>query len=148
MYPQYLGFKFLFSLCQTDSWSANPYHFRSATLSIWCSLTHWQDVVTMILLRYHFLIVRARQKSCAYLINFLSVLQYPVFPWVISDYTSTDLDLANPSTYRDLSKVGIYEYFMCQIISRFLYDWHKKYILAASWSIKSWPIKEVSREIL
>ncbi|GAM22164.1 hypothetical protein SAMD00019534_053390, partial [Acytostelium subglobosum LB1] len=30
--------------------------------------------------------------------------QYPVFPWVISDYTSKELDLANPAIYRDLSK--------------------------------------------
>jgi hypothetical protein len=27
-----------------------------------------------------------------------------VFPWVISDYTSAVLDLANPATFRDLSK--------------------------------------------
>uniref|UniRef100_A0A3B5L6U0 Uncharacterized protein n=1 Tax=Xiphophorus couchianus TaxID=32473 RepID=A0A3B5L6U0_9TELE len=30
--------------------------------------------------------------------------QYPVFPWVIADYTSTQLDLANSDTFRDLSK--------------------------------------------
>ena len=30
--------------------------------------------------------------------------QYPVFPWVLSDYTSVDLDLNNPSVYRDLRK--------------------------------------------
>ncbi|KAK2196225.1 bifunctional BEACH domain/BEACH domain superfamily/WD40-repeat-containing domain superfamily/WD40-YVTN repeat-like-containing domain superfamily [Babesia duncani] len=30
--------------------------------------------------------------------------RYPVFPWVISDYTSSSLDLANPRVYRDLSK--------------------------------------------
>lgn len=29
--------------------------------------------------------------------------QYPVFPWVIKDYTSTTLDLSSPSTYRDLT---------------------------------------------
>jgi hypothetical protein len=32
-------------------------------------------------------------------------LQYPVFPWIISDYSSESLDLSNPSSYRDLSKV-------------------------------------------
>ena len=31
--------------------------------------------------------------------------QYPVFPWVISNYESHDLDLSLPSNYRDLSKV-------------------------------------------
>ena len=30
--------------------------------------------------------------------------QYPVFPWIIADYTSEKLDLDKPETYRDLSK--------------------------------------------
>ncbi|CAG9784208.1 unnamed protein product [Diatraea saccharalis] len=30
--------------------------------------------------------------------------QYPVFPWVVADYTSETLDLSNTDTYRDLSK--------------------------------------------
>ena len=30
--------------------------------------------------------------------------RYPVFPWVLSDYTSKELDLNDPSVYRDLSK--------------------------------------------
>uniref|UniRef100_S4R477 Neurobeachin like 2 n=1 Tax=Petromyzon marinus TaxID=7757 RepID=S4R477_PETMA len=34
--------------------------------------------------------------------------QYPVFPWVLSDYTSDELDLSNPGVFRDLSKpIGI-----------------------------------------
>jgi len=33
--------------------------------------------------------------------------QYPVYPWVIVNYESTDLDLGLPSNYRDLSKVFI-----------------------------------------
>ncbi|XP_076336883.1 protein FAN-like isoform X2 [Tachypleus tridentatus] len=36
--------------------------------------------------------------------SFNDLTQYPVFPWVIADYTSTHLDLTNPSVYRDLSK--------------------------------------------
>ncbi|KAF5731677.1 Beige-related and WD-40 repeat-containing protein isoform 1 [Tripterygium wilfordii] len=32
------------------------------------------------------------------------ITQYPVFPWILSDYSSEDLDLTNPSSYRDLSK--------------------------------------------
>ncbi|KAB0349750.1 hypothetical protein FD754_014607 [Muntiacus muntjak] len=31
-------------------------------------------------------------------------MQYPVFPWVLADYTSQTLNLMNPKTYRDLSK--------------------------------------------
>ncbi|XP_069107826.1 neurobeachin-like protein 1 isoform X1 [Argopecten irradians] len=30
--------------------------------------------------------------------------QYPVFPWILSDYISETLDLNNPETFRDLSK--------------------------------------------
>ncbi|KAF8885379.1 hypothetical protein CPB84DRAFT_1837906 [Gymnopilus junonius] len=30
--------------------------------------------------------------------------QYPVFPWVLSDYASQTLDLNNPASYRDLTK--------------------------------------------
>lgn len=36
--------------------------------------------------------------------SFQDITQYPVFPWVISDFQSEQLDLANPSSYRDLSK--------------------------------------------
>ena len=32
--------------------------------------------------------------------------QYPVFPWVLADYTSDILDLSDPDTFRDLSKVA------------------------------------------
>ncbi|KAM4688448.1 protein FAN [Discoglossus pictus] len=30
--------------------------------------------------------------------------QYPVFPWIIADYTSSELDLTIPETFRDLRK--------------------------------------------
>lgn len=30
--------------------------------------------------------------------------QYPVFPWVLKDYTSESIDLMDPRVYRDLSK--------------------------------------------
>nr|XP_015214918.1 PREDICTED: neurobeachin-like protein 1 [Lepisosteus oculatus] len=34
--------------------------------------------------------------------------QYPVFPWILSDYTSEELDLNNPLVFRDLSKpIGV-----------------------------------------
>jgi hypothetical protein len=36
--------------------------------------------------------------------SFQDLTQYPVFPWVIADYTSDVLDLNNPETFRDLSK--------------------------------------------
>uniref|UniRef100_A0A803Y6H6 Neurobeachin-like protein 2 n=1 Tax=Meleagris gallopavo TaxID=9103 RepID=A0A803Y6H6_MELGA len=34
--------------------------------------------------------------------------QYPVFPWILRDYTSDELDLNNPAVFRDLSKpIGV-----------------------------------------
>lgn len=36
--------------------------------------------------------------------TFNDITQYPVFPWVIADYTSEELDLNNPATFRDLTK--------------------------------------------
>lgn len=30
--------------------------------------------------------------------------QYPIFPWVITDYESAELDLQNSSVYRDLRR--------------------------------------------
>ncbi|EGW30840.1 uncharacterized protein SPAPADRAFT_142074 [Spathaspora passalidarum NRRL Y-27907] len=36
--------------------------------------------------------------------TFNDLTQYPVFPWVLADYTSETLDLSNPKTFRDLSK--------------------------------------------
>ncbi|KAG9445126.1 hypothetical protein H6P81_016466 [Aristolochia fimbriata] len=36
--------------------------------------------------------------------SYNDITQYPVFPWIISDYNSKDLDLENPSSFRDLSK--------------------------------------------
>ena len=30
--------------------------------------------------------------------------QYPVFPWILADYTSASLDLNSPAAFRDLSK--------------------------------------------
>ncbi|KAI0124713.1 hypothetical protein BJ170DRAFT_634802 [Xylariales sp. AK1849] len=36
--------------------------------------------------------------------TFNDLTQYPVFPWILADYTSEELDLDNPATFRDLSK--------------------------------------------
>lgn len=36
--------------------------------------------------------------------TFNDLTQYPVFPWVISDYSSSELDLSDPDSLRDLSK--------------------------------------------
>lgn len=36
--------------------------------------------------------------------SYNDITQYPVFPWILADYTSKNLDLSDPSSYRDLSK--------------------------------------------
>lgn len=36
--------------------------------------------------------------------SFNDITQYPVFPWILADYTSEVLDLDNPATFRDFSK--------------------------------------------
>mmetsp|Transcript_19775 Transcript_19775/g.36430 ORF Transcript_19775/g.36430 Transcript_19775/m.36430 type:complete len:2240 (+) Transcript_19775:1474-8193(+) len=36
--------------------------------------------------------------------SFHDLTQYPVMPWVLSDYNSRELDLNDPNVYRDLSK--------------------------------------------
>ncbi|KAH8594032.1 hypothetical protein B0O99DRAFT_514458 [Bisporella sp. PMI_857] len=36
--------------------------------------------------------------------TFNDLTQYPVFPWVLADYTSEELDLDNPASFRDLTK--------------------------------------------
>lgn len=36
--------------------------------------------------------------------SYNDITQYPVFPWILADYSSKTLDLNDPSSYRDLSK--------------------------------------------
>ncbi|XP_012851565.1 PREDICTED: protein FAN-like [Erythranthe guttata] len=36
--------------------------------------------------------------------SYNDITQYPVFPWILSDYSSQNLDLSSPSSFRDLSK--------------------------------------------
>ncbi|KAF2203647.1 beach-domain-containing protein [Delitschia confertaspora ATCC 74209] len=36
--------------------------------------------------------------------SFNDLTQYPVFPWVVADYTSEELDLTDPRSFRDLTK--------------------------------------------
>ena len=36
--------------------------------------------------------------------SFNDITQYPVFPWILNDYTSETIDLSDPKVYRDLTK--------------------------------------------
>lgn len=44
--------------------------------------------------------------------------QYPIFPWVLSNYESETLDLSEPSNFRDLSKVRIFKHLWGQFLRR------------------------------
>ncbi len=56
--------------------------------------------------------VRGEISNFAYLMalntlagrSYNDLMQYPVFPWILADYTSEELDLTDPETFRDLSK--------------------------------------------
>ena len=66
--------------------------------------------------------------------------QYPVFPWILKDYTSEELDLTNPAIYRDLSKVicicsiCLYYYSVIYVLATYNY-YVIKIILWANWYI-------------
>ena len=53
--------------------------------------------------------------------SYNDITQYPVFPWVLSDYESETLDLSDPKVYRDLSKpVGaLNEERLAEILDRY-----------------------------
>lgn len=36
--------------------------------------------------------------------SYNDLMQYPVFPWILSDYDSEELDLTDPSTFRDFTR--------------------------------------------
>ncbi len=36
--------------------------------------------------------------------SYNDLMQYPVFPWILADYDSDELNLNDPATFRDLSK--------------------------------------------
>ncbi|XP_057671773.1 protein FAN-like [Diorhabda carinulata] len=66
--------------------------------------------------------------------TFNDLTQYPVFPWVISNYSDDKLDLTDPSNYRDLSKpVGalneirlnrLLDRYQEMTVNKFLYGSH------------------------
>lgn len=62
--------------------------------------------------------------------------QYPVFPWIISDYTSETLDLNDPKVYRDLSKpIGaLNEIRLQRLIERYEEMSHPKFLYGSHYS--------------
>lgn len=81
--PQTLGSKF-----------ANVFTQQSSSLA---ATRKWQKGEMS---NFHYLMLINTMAGRTY--NDLT--QYPVFPWVIADYTSEELDFTDPRTFRDLSK--------------------------------------------
>jgi len=55
--------------------------------------------------------------------SFNTTSQYPIFPWILSDFNSSFLDFSNTNHFRDLSKpIGIFKDELKSIIS----EWFKK----------------------
>ncbi|KAK3372394.1 hypothetical protein B0H63DRAFT_293925 [Podospora didyma] len=80
--PQTLGAKFG-SIFNSSAW--NP------------MIRRWQKGETS---NFHYLMLVNNMAGR----TFNDLTQYPVFPWILADYTNEELDLANPATFRDLSK--------------------------------------------
>lgn len=36
--------------------------------------------------------------------SYNDLMQYPVFPWILADYESEELELSHPATFRDFSR--------------------------------------------
>jgi hypothetical protein len=66
-----------------------------------CAQSNWTDLWRRRLIsNFDYLIILNKIASR----SFNDLTQYPVFPWILADYTSEKLDLTNPATFRDLSK--------------------------------------------
>ena len=46
----------------------------------------------------------AHHHPCCLGRSFNDLNQYPIFPWILNDYNSEELDLSNPDTFRDFAK--------------------------------------------
>lgn len=94
IYAKFLGMKNLTMLRGTTFKKAYPrllHHFVSALTQLW---QHHE------ISNFEYLLYLNAAAGRSY--NDLT--QYPVFPWVLQDYSSSELDLNNPDTFRDLSK--------------------------------------------
>lgn len=55
--------------------------------------------------------------------TFNDLSQYPVFPWILTNYTSDTLDLSVASNFRDLSKVDFLYLLGFKYIQKFSANW-------------------------
>ncbi|CAK7229586.1 Beige protein-like 1 [Sporothrix curviconia] len=80
--PQTLGSKFG-SIFNSSPWSPSMRRWQKGEMS-----------------NFHYLMLVNTMAGR----TFNDLTQYPVFPWVLADYTSDELDLTNSASFRDLSK--------------------------------------------
>ncbi|KAL2170857.1 hypothetical protein VTG60DRAFT_4344 [Thermothelomyces hinnuleus] len=80
--PQTLGAKFG-SIFQSSAWNPMMKRWQRGEIS-----------------NFHYLMLVNTMAGR----TFNDLTQYPIFPWVLADYTSEELDLNNPASFRDLSK--------------------------------------------
>ncbi|CAK7234463.1 Beige protein-like 1 [Sporothrix bragantina] len=80
--PQTLGSKFG-SIFNSSPWSPSMRRWQKGEMS-----------------NFHYLMLVNTMAGR----TFNDLTQYPVFPWVLADYTSEELDLNNMASFRDLSK--------------------------------------------
>lgn len=66
--------------------------------------------------------------------------QYPVFPWVLSDYVSEAIDIDNPKHYRDLTKpIGaLNEDRLKQLLERYEEMDEPKYVYNKQFKTYKW----------
>lgn len=79
--------------------------------------------------------------------SFNDVTQYPVYPWVLADYTSEELDLTNPGTFRDLSKpIGaLNEKRLEKIMKRYMEMSEPKFMYGTHYSTPGYVINYLVR---
>jgi len=86
-----------------------------ASLAPSAAIKEYPETKTSDLLRQHAAVVRWQRRELStfdylMLLNTLAgrsyndLCQYPVFPWVLANYTSEEIDLRKEENYRDLSK--------------------------------------------
>ncbi|CAG9825349.1 unnamed protein product, partial [Phaedon cochleariae] len=73
--------------------------------------------------------------------------QYPVFPWIISNYVSKELDLDDPDNYRDLSKpVGaLNDARLQRLLERYHEMPHPKFIYGSHYSTPGFVLYYLAR---
>lgn len=79
--------------------------------------------------------------------SYNDLMQYPVFPWIVADYDSEELDLYDEKTFRDLSKpMGAQTPGRLQQFKKRYQDWDDPqgkvvYLKGKSFSALYWKIQ-------